>query len=528
MLKNIFLYPSFLLVSWLSLLLIVSNLSFLLGFDLNLLNLTISLLITLFVLFFIIKNNRDFIVSLGVASIVVLISYALATNFYDISYDGQGYHQETIYLLKNGWNPVHEEAHPFRSWVNHYQKGNEIMQANIYLLTNQIESVKAIGLILMYVAFSLSFSFLNLLPMKRIYQLLIAVVVVFNPVVFTQVFTNYIDANWYLTLVISISSLLIYFANRERIALIVFILSSVIFCSLKLTSIPVFIVISVFVFSYHLFFYKKKMLMPFLMIFIFSVLCNIHPFITNVQKGYHFLHPFAGDQKTDILNQNIPKVLLNHNRIERILISLFSKPNNDRAITLNDTLKIPFSFDKSQLFLIYDTRLSGFGFWFSGLLVITSLLMIYLLVTKNNGINKKTFLWVVFALFCTILINPAAWWARLSPQIWLFPVVIIVFGLLAKNRLPKALSQICLFIFLLNLSLPAFLTYLDLRANQKTMEKFVDSVADKTITLDISNSFGFQQYYLKFKEKNIKYKIGKTKEKSQIAPFTKDVYYELE
>ena len=526
MLKNILLHSSFFLLCLLFLILIISNIAFLFNFDINIFNIVISILISLGALVYTLKNKRDCILSVTVAMIISLISYNLANTFFDLSYDGQGYHQETIYLLKNGWNPIYEESHAFRSWINYYQKGNEIIQSNIYYLTDKIESGKMINMLFIYIAFATSFVFLSSFRIKHLYKWLFSFIVVFNPVVFTQVFTNYIDANWYLTLVICLASLGIYFMDKKPMALIFFIFCSVIFCSLKLTSIPVFIVLVIFAFSYQLLFHKKKMIMPFLTIFLLSVICNAHPFSTNLQKGYHILHPFAGAKKSDILNQNIPEVLLNRNRVERIMISLFSESGNNRDVTLSKTLKIPFTVSNSQYYLNYDTRLGGFGFLFSGILIITLLIAIYTLWNRNKHLDKKKLGFILAFMLCTILINPASWWARLSPQIWLLPIIVILSGLLSKNKACKMFSHMSLVLFLINISLPAYLTYINLRHDNKTMNQFIEGVAKKTIILDISNPRGFRQYYLKFKERNINYKLEVITNKNKLAPFTPDVYYQ--
>ena len=102
---------------------------------------------------------------------------------------------------------------------------------------------------------------------------------------------------------------------------------------------------------YHFIDQKKIMIIPFLYILVMSFFCNLNPFMTNILNGNNVLHPFAGDKKIDIINQNIPKLLLNKNRVERTAISLFSKTNNDfKNATFPDTLKIPFTFSKDELF----------------------------------------------------------------------------------------------------------------------------------------------------------------------------------
>ncbi len=528
MYKNTFLYSSFLLLCTLSFILIISNITFLFNYDINTLNTLLSFLISIILLIYISKKPLEILASVFVAILFSVLSYYLAITYFDTSYDGQGYHQETIYLLKNGWNPIYEESNAFRMWINHYQKGNEIIQSNIYFLTDQIESGKMINLLLLFIAIFTSFTFLDTLKIKFYFKFLLIFIVVFNPVVFTQLFTYYLDANWYLALVISLSSLLSYYSTKKQIFLIIFVLSAVIFCSLKLTSIPVFIVLSIFAVSYHFAEQKKILFKPFLSIFILSIICNINPFLTNLKNGFHILYPFAGENKSDILNQNIPIMLLNKNRIERILISLFSETTDNRDAILLHTLKIPFAVSIDQLFINYDTRLGGFGFFFSGVLVISLLLAIYILFIKTNKLQKKSFIILFMGILCSILINPASWWARLSAQIWLLPIVIIIFGLLSQNKIAKVLSQLSIVIFMINILIPGYITYRKLNDDNKIMNNFVDSVGNKTIILDLNNQFGFQQYYLKFKERNISYKIRDVQKKIKLAPYTRDVYYEIE
>lgn len=528
MLKNTLLHSSFFLLCSMFLILIISNISFFFNIEINIFNILISLLLSLIALIYLVKNKIDIIISFIVAALILLVSYYLALAYFDLSYDGQGYHQETIYLLKNGWNPLREQTLAFRPWINHYQKANEIIQSNIYLLTNKIESGKMINILFIFIAFATFFVFISTLKIKNLYRWILSLIVVLNPVVYTQVFTNYIDANWYLTFVVLLSSLFTYFINRKSIGLAMFILSSVIYCSLKLTSIPVFIIIAVFAFSYNLYFYKKKIIFPLLSIFLFSVICNIHPFITNVQNGYHILHPFSGSKKSDILNQNIPEILLDKNRIERLSVSLFSETSNGTKAIYYEGLKFPFKVNKANIYLSYDTRLGGFGFLFSGIIAMTFLLLLYLLFLKEEKFYKKTMIIVLSCILFTILINPACWWARLSAQIWLLPIIIIIFGLLYKNKVLKLLSQVSLFIFLINILLPGCLSFMELQNNNAVMNQFVNSIDKNTIILDLSNPRGFQQYYLKFKERNIHYKLEKLLNQQEIAPFTPDIIYKIE
>lgn len=465
--------------------------------------------------------------SLILALIVTLISYSLAVYFYDTSWDGQGYHQETIYLLKNGWNPITEGSFSFRLWVNLYQKGNEIIQANIYFLSQKIEAGKLLNLLFVYIAFVSVWSFLNTLALNNFYKLLITCISVYNPVVFTQVFTYYIDGNWYLTLLISISSLLTYFSDNKLQFIISFVLSSVLFCSMKFTSIPIFIIFSSFALAYRYLYHRKILFLPYISIFFLSLICNIHPFITNLRHGDHLLHPFLGNKKIDIINSNIPNILLNKNRGERILFSLFSQTTMDFKTVTPKTLKIPFTFNKDEFFINFDTRLGGFGFLFSGILFVAFILFLIILYKKDISYRKQLY-FLLLAILVSVLINPASWWSRLSAQIWLVPIVIMIIGLLFKNMYSTLLSRLLLVIFSVNILIPGSLTILKLHQDNKLVNEFISSVGNKTVILDLSNRFAFQQYYLKFKERKLKYKIEKIDGAKQTAPFTPDVYYKME
>lgn len=528
MAKKIFVNSSFFILCILSLTLIISNISFAFGGHITILNMVISLLISFFLLVHISQNKIVVLLSVAISAGVCLVTFIFANIYFDTSWDGQGYHQETIYLLKNGWNPVLEQSQVFRWWVNYYQKGNEIIQANIYLLTDKIEAGKMLNILLVYVAAFTSFSFLDTFKLKLFYKFLISFIIVFNPVVFTQVFTYYIDANWYLTLVISLGSVLTFLSTKKVEYCVFFILSSVMFCSLKFSSIPTFIVVSIFVLVYNYIYGKGKIVIPYLTVFLLAFICNIHPFLTNIKNGYPIFHPFVGDQKVDILNENIPVMLLNRNRVERLFISLFSETSNNTNAILSKTLKLPFTTTVDQFFINYDTRLGGFGFLFSGILIIAVLLALYLFFVKSFQLHLKIYLFVLVGILCTVAINPASWWARLSPQIWLIPIAIIVFGLLSTNKFCLILTRLSILLFMINILIPGYITYRKLKDDNKTMNDFVNSVGDKTIILDLSNQFGFQQYYLKFKERNIKYETGTMKDKRHLAPFTPDVYYEIE
>lgn len=126
------------------------------------------------------------------------------------------------------------------------------------------------------------------------------------------------------------------------------------------------------------------------------------------------------------------------------------------------------------------------------------------------------------------MINPASWWSRLSAQIWLIPLIFIIAGFILKSKQAKVLSQITLVLLMTNVLVFGGISALKLQKDNEIVNNFVNAVGNKTIILDLSNKYSFKQYYIKFKERNIKYKIEKLEENKQLAPFTPDVFYKIE
>ncbi len=115
--------------------------------------------------------------SSGIFGIVILAIF-FAGMFYDISFDGQWYHQESVLQLSTNWNPVKanlevpeaergysgdndwctgrddqvQNLHPFNNTspnlkyvaINHFPKGIEIAEASIYKISKHIETAKAV------------------------------------------------------------------------------------------------------------------------------------------------------------------------------------------------------------------------------------------------------------------------------------------------------------------------------------------------------------------------------------------------
>src|SRR5690606_22409014 len=275
------------------------------------------LIISLIISFFIVKETKVFVFSTFLFFLILIGSYSLSIYFYDLSWDGMGYHQETIVRIAKGWNPINEELDSsYEEWIPYYQKGVEIIQAIIYSFTNRIESGKSFNLMLFVSAFLILFNTVKLYIKSYLDSVIIALLGVFCPVVLTQIFTYYIDFVYYLLLLIILGAVINLFIFNTKKFLLYFIAGSVILCTVKFSTIPTFVILCIGLFLYII--WKRKFIKPIILsyftIFILSILTNFNPLITNLQDGKHIFYPLMGKEKIDIMNPNSPPYFLGKDR----------------------------------------------------------------------------------------------------------------------------------------------------------------------------------------------------------------------
>lgn len=167
-------------------------------------------------------TNTQLILSLYISIILLVLCGWLACSFWDNSWDGQRYHQNSILLLANGWNPIYDDInlfckkiynlgiiHPYRCEC--YPKFSEIIAANIFHITDNIESGKIVNLISMLIMFFYSFYVLSgslFTKLSNKLKVIISFLLVYNPVVICQIFTYYNDFLLYFYFMILVLAIL--------------------------------------------------------------------------------------------------------------------------------------------------------------------------------------------------------------------------------------------------------------------------------------------------------------------------------
>ncbi len=370
---------------------------------------------------------------------ILIISILLVKPFYDISIDGQWYHQESVYQLARGWNPF-KGNYPDNSirngsfWFNHYAKGLEIFQASIYLLTGKIESGKATGLILAIGSFFLCVYFLDSLRrFSRIKSIWISALLACSPLVVVQLLTFCNDGQ--------MSSLLLYvlvtacLIVRQYRKYLLILLGSAIVCAIniKFTAI-LYMICFMMVLVLVLFIRKKNILWPVMLTIAVSGVLSIcfvgfNPYVTNTLHEGHPLYPLMGKNKVDIMTSEYPVSWRPMNRFQKLYHSLFTHTDDLNLSAEPDPvvpLKIPFTFTKTDIHNSVNPQvtMAGFGALFSGIFLLSVILLGIFLIKPAPG-EDKFYVWVILLTITgTILVMEEAWSARYVPQFWFFPLIV--------------------------------------------------------------------------------------------------------
>ena len=455
--KNICLNWTISLLTGLFSLFLITTIGFIFHISINSYYSAFALLIFMIVLAkLIIKDNPKNIIKSILAQYIVLFDLLLFFGIIcyfipDFSYDGTTYHQAMIILLKNGLNPIWNNVSEFAynqkyvfwssiEYVDSFLKFFEIIGANIYHSFDKIELTKIINFILALSAFCYSFYTLRNFELSKIKCILLAFVLIYNPVCICQMLTNYVDGAFYYLFLILLLSCINYTKNIDiNKSLYMICLSSVMLSNTKLTGLFTAVIIAIIFLTFY---YSKKLLTTFLITAILIVISGINPYFTNIKQGKNVFYPVI---KNSILKANrdgmitsYPKGFENKNRFEKLFISIFSVSKNISPLLKPDEkpeLKIPFTIKGDDEFIYPDMRLAGFGYFFSGILLGTLILSIF--IRFKNKKDKKLFFTVLSILILSIIGNHEAWWARFVPQFWIIPILITLFYTINTNSNKK-------------------------------------------------------------------------------------------
>lgn len=525
--KNLFKHSAIFLLLFLCLMFTGTTLLFIVNVSITKFHLISFLILSSIIYYFINKKRLDkksFFKVLSISLIVISFSTLVSTFMFDRSSDGNTYHKDAIGVLKEGFNPVYEESSKFiikrdnskqlanyAVWTDHYAKANWIMAANFYSLTGNIESGKAMNIISLYIVFVLVFVNLTKIVSKR-KSFIISLLVVFNPIVSSQLFTYYNDQLVCLYLFLSILMLIkidLDFKNKEN--WFIYILTFILLSNTKFNGMGYLLVFSFFFVCKYLYgAYKnkkflsmfKKLCIIFIPLFIFSFgVVGSHTYLKNTIDHKNPFFPLYDKNGEDIITEQEPKSFLKMNNVSKLFYGTFSKANNLRE---NDdtTLKIPFTVYKSELkpAMSNDLRISGWGVFFSGILIIS----IIVLITKYKNYKKENYIIYSLGITCLLLlVMSESWWARYNPYFYLF-VIYSSYIMLRYNK-NKLVNVLYISIIFINSLIP-FVgnTYYTFTNSIKIRKDFKKLENKKIIVIDKK----YNGIYYNLKDYNIKFTFG--------------------
>ena len=430
----------------------LSFIGFLFHISINLLYPYIGILTVLISIFFFSKkenlNIKETIYSYIFLIIPIFIFYFLSITIIDTTYDGREYHQASTILLKQGYNPVYDTAQDFFNklynikhtvpiWVENYPKCFEIIAANIFLFTEKIESGKIVNSLSSIILFFYSYYII-----KRYYNnkfnIFFAFLFVINPISIFQVMTFYSDVFIYNMFIIALIRIIDIIKTQTLKPYLIFFISIILLTNIKYGGLvySIFLLLLLFILLIKQKISLKHFKTVFIISFILIILSGINPYFTNIARGMNPIYPLAGKDKIDIISKNLPINFGNKSILYKFFMSTFSKSENPYKLKKYEVfanLKIPFSIDENEIkYLDIDTRIGGFGVWWSGILIL-SLIGIFKLKNKKNLI-------LLLFLFFTVITCPQNWWARYIPQFYALPVFISLFLLQEKSLQNKILS----------------------------------------------------------------------------------------
>lgn len=398
-----------------------------------------------------------------------------ATFLWDRSFDGTWYHADTQYLLARcDYNPFYQweladseslAGHMSYLFSGHYAKGIETISSCWVVITGSLESGKATNLFFIIGVFLLLDAFISSLQHapKGFAKYLLLFIIIGNPVVINQAITNYIDWTSYVFLLITLICVYKIFVEKDNrykillygvLLLVINVKINIAFwvCSFTL----VFSIILIFINNIRINGDVRRVVLGSILSTFLGFIVAFNPYVTNYLSKGHPLYPLAGDEKLDIMTEQIPEklaggsnfIMVNKSLILNPLVDVESESVVVKALALGGV----------------DPRVGGFGVFFSVSYVILLILSIFSRVNKRI----KFYVWgAVFLLYLSLFLLPSGWWARYVAFFYLAPVSLIplsYYGL--QYSVLKKIFALAIILLAINSTLSLFASLADTIFNQ--------------------------------------------------------------
>jgi hypothetical protein len=303
-----------------------------------------------------------------------------------------------------------------------------------------LEATKSHALLLLAALVFAVFGVAREFGVSKLKASVLAVVAAGNPILIVQLFTRMNDGLLGTSLALMLLFSTLWVLRRQRWALIGVIAPLVFALNLKFSGVPMAVFFCAVVCGLAL--WRRGWLQAAEVAGVLAaagvlgvMLLGAHPYITNTISHGHPFYPLLGDKPVDIIGTNLPPALEKIGPVERIGASYFGTTAS--GYDAPDTqLKLPLMIKPSEITNAgaYDTRVAGFGPFFSAALVLALVLAAALLVLRGRSVATRVLLAGSGAFVVLGLIMPEAWWARYVPQVWWAPVLVAAAAFVSSGQ----------------------------------------------------------------------------------------------
>lgn len=467
--------------------LMVSSVLFAFRVNISKITLPLSIIVAIIVWCVVNKNtiSRELMhgVILGVFSII-LVTVAMG-KLYNDEWDGNSYHKLAVGMMKNGWNPMYESVEDAgiryfgvgpdqidtkAIFLDHYAKASWQWGAAVYALTQNIECGKGYSVLAAIALFGVLFTYMYMRNCNIRSTFVFCIIAVSNPVFISQMTTYYLDgylATLLFMLIVGLTMLIDkYDDSFNKYAWTIIFPSMTLLGNVKFNGL---LYGGCFCVIFYIFSciqesvvkkneYPRKIISDIVfnprivrfIILAINTICvagnvtYLKNLIDHGTPGY----PLMG-ANMDVLTGQGPDDFRGRSTLYKIFYSLFGRGDgiwtDEEGIKHLPQLKVPFTFTINEIkwYRYADLRSGGFGPLFSGILII-SLLIIILFLTRIYKEEKGMFVYscVLIGMVTALLVTiSASWWARIAPFMYVYAVFALYILLFKSNVLFRGIKK---------------------------------------------------------------------------------------
>jgi hypothetical protein len=423
--------------------------------------------------------------------VLIFVAVAVASVTIDASWDGNSYHKTAIGELANGWNPMRQDVNTFNAspanhfkiigvegtsrsfdtpWIDHYPKGSWFFAADIYRLTGNIESGKALAPLAVFALFLFALGYLYQ-KFDRNKAILLSALLAITPIIAVQLYSYYVDGimgNLLIMLLVACTIVLdadkkLAVPNRRLLVYGTIFMTLVLTINMKFTGLAYGVII---LGCYGLFWAAKRNWALVIRLAVVGAAAGVFAvlvvgatsYVKNFQTHHNPLYPLVGTGSIDFITPQEPISYEHKPRLVKFIYANLSPTGiENRETSLqhgSPKPKIPFSASLEEISLLHgvDIKQGAYGVWFGGILLVSCAMGAYALIRygRRYAAQLPLFLIPLAALGITILGVDATWWARYLPYLPIFPIIVVAVLYLRKETV---LPNILVFMMLFNVTL---------------------------------------------------------------------------